>query len=104
MSVKREIKCRNCGKFTLWLGRNHDRCLYCAQFLQNEEFIKKLENEIVTQVKEENDIFHIHTTDGKFTRVFKRFFRKVRKITVIVQGLFIGFMTLILWILGMMAT
>lgn len=104
MSIKREIKCRSCGKFTLWLGRDHDRCLYCNNFLQNQEYIKKLENEIVTQVKEENDIFFIKPTDSKFTRINKRFFRKVRKITVIAQGLFIGFMTLLLWILGMMAT
>lgn len=104
MSIKREIKCPNCGQFTLWLGRNHDRCLHCSEFLQNEDFIKKLENDLVTIVKEENDIFHIHPNDSKFTRFSKRFFRKVRKITVIVQGLFIGFMTLLLWILGMMAT
>ncbi|TAF44539.1 MAG: hypothetical protein EAZ51_03940 [Sphingobacteriales bacterium] len=104
MSIKREIKCPNCSQFTLWLGRDYDRCLHCAEFLQNQEFIKKLENDIVTKVKEENDIFYIRPNDSGFTKISKRFFRRLRKITMIVQALFIGFMTFILWILGMLAT
>lgn len=104
MSGKREIKCKTCKKWTLWRGEIYDRCLYCGEFLQNEDFTKKVEHEIWTLVKEENDLFFIKPTDGKFKRVAKRFLRRFRKIFVVVQASFIAFMTLLLWIIGLMST
>jgi hypothetical protein len=104
LSVKREIKCQHCGQYTLWLGNDYDRCLYCNEFLQNHEFILKLENDIVTQVKEENDLFHINPEDSRLKRFSKRFFRKLRKVVVITQGLFIAFMIFLLWIIGLLTT
>jgi phage FluMu protein Com len=104
LSGKREIKCPKCKEWTLWRGEIYDRCLYCGEFLQNEDFIIKVEKDIRTQVKEENDLFHIKDTDGKFTIKSKRFLRKFRKIFVIAQAALIAFMSLLLWLIGLMST
>ena len=104
MSVKREIKCPHCNEWTLWRGEIYDRCLYCGEFLQNEDFTKKVENEIREQVKEENDIFFVKPSDSEFIGVSKRFLRKFRKFAVFAQAALIAFMSLLLWIIGMMST
>lgn len=104
MSVKREIKCPHCKEWTLWRGEVYDRCLYCGEFLQNEDFIRNVEKDIRTQVKEENDLFYIKPTDGKLKRTTKKFLRKFRKIFVFAQAALIAFMSLLLWIIGLMST
>lgn len=104
MSSKREIKCPHCKEWTLWRGEIYDRCLYCGEFLQNEAFTKKVEREIREQVKEENDLFHIKPNDGLFIRAYKRFFRKFRWIFVVTQAVLIAFMSVLLWIIGLMST
>lgn len=104
MAVKKEIKCPHCKEWTLWRGETYDRCLYCNEFLQNEAFIKQVERKIWTEVKEENDLFFIKPTDGIVKRKLKRFFRRFRKVFVIVQASFIAFMTFLLWIIGLMST
>jgi hypothetical protein len=104
LSIKREIKCQHCKEWTLWRGEIYDRCLYCGEFLQNEDFIKKVETDIRTQVKEENDLFHIKHTDKDFTRKSKKFLRRFRKVFVVAQAALIAFMSLLLWIIGLMST
>ena len=104
MSVKREIKCPKCKEWTLWRGEIYDRCLYCGEFLQNEDFIKKVEKDISDQIKEENDLLYIQPDDGYFTIRVKRFFRKFRWFFVFAQAAFIAFMSLLLWIIGLMST
>jgi phage FluMu protein Com len=104
LSIKREIKCPNCKEWTLWRGEIYDRCLYCNHFLQNEDFIKSVEKEINTQVKEENDFFFINESDSLFIKKSKKFLRRFRKIVVIAQVSFIGFMSFLLWIIGLLST
>jgi hypothetical protein len=101
---KREIKCPNCKEWTLWRGELYDRCLYCGEFLQNEDYSKKIEHEIRTKVKEENDLFYIKPTDSNFTKKSKKFFRKFRKVILIGQAVLIGFMSFLLWIIGLLST
>ena len=104
MSAKREIKCPKCKEWTLWRGEIYDRCLYCGEFLQNEDFIRKVEKDINVQIKEENDFFYILPTDGKFKIKMKKFLRKFRKIFVFAQVALIAFMSLLLWIIGLLTT
>lgn len=72
--------------------------------MQNEDFTRKVEHEIRTLVKEENDLFYIKPTDGKFKRAAKKYLRRFRKAFVIIQATFIGLMTFLLWIIGLMST
>jgi phage FluMu protein Com len=104
LAAKKEIKCPHCKEWTLWRGETYDRCLYCNEFLQNEVFIAQVERKIMTEVKEEADLFFIKPSDGPFKRGLKRFFRRFRKIFVIIQASFIAFMTFLLWIIGLMST
>ncbi len=104
MSVKREIKCPFCKKWTLWRGDLHDRCLYCGEFLQNEAFTKKVEKEIREQVTEEKDFLFIKPTDGQLTITLKKILRPVRDVFYYIQLGFFAFISIILWIIGMLAT
>ncbi|MBC7653305.1 MAG: hypothetical protein H7098_02390 [Oligoflexus sp.] len=104
MGVKKEIKCPNCKRWTLWRGETYDRCLYCNEFLQNDVFIKQVENKLREEVKEESDIFFVKPTDGKFVGSSKRFLRKFRRIFVFTQAALIAFMTFLLWLIGMLST
>ncbi|MBK0382517.1 hypothetical protein I5M32_06035 [Pedobacter sp. SD-b] len=104
MSVKREIKCPHCKKWTLWRGETYDRCLYCNEFLQNDVFIKQLENKLSEEVKEESDIFFVKPTDGKFTAFAKKYLRKFRRAFVFAQAALIAFMAFLLWLIGMLST
>ena len=83
------FECPHCKEWTLWRGEIYDRCLYCGEFLENEAFIKKVEQEIRTQVKEENDIFHINDDDSRFTKISKRFLRRFRKLIVFAMSLMV---------------
>ena len=104
MGGKREIKCPNCKEWTLWRGEIYDRCLYCGEFLQNEDYSNKIEQEIRTKVKEENDLFFIKPTDSEFVKRSKKFLRRFRKVFVFAQAALIAFMSFLLWIIGLMST
>jgi hypothetical protein len=104
LSVKKEIKCPHCKQWTLWRGETYDRCLYCYEFLQNDIFIKQVENKIREEVKEENDIFFVKPTDGKFVAFSKRFLRKFRRFFIFAEVALIAFMTFLLWLIGMLST
>ncbi len=104
MSVKREIKCPHCKEWTLWRGNLHDRCLYCGEFLQNEAFTKKVEKEIREQVTEEKDFLFVKPGDGKAKAALKRFLRPIRNFLYYVQFGFFAFVSMILWLIGLLAT
>ncbi|OAQ42285.1 hypothetical protein A5893_04010 [Pedobacter psychrophilus] len=72
--------------------------------MQNDVFIKQVENKLREEVKEESDIFFVKPTDGKFVGAAKRFLRKFRRFFVFAQAALIGFMTFLLWLIGMLST
>jgi hypothetical protein len=78
MAQIREIKCPNCGEWTLWNGDIDDRCLYCGGFLERERFVREVEQKIRTEVKKENDYFAIKPGDGPVKKQLKLFLNSIR--------------------------
>jgi len=78
MAQIREIKCPNCGEWTLWNGLIDDRCLYCDGFLERERFAHEVERKIRNEVKKENDYLALKPGDSFLKRQLKLFFNSVR--------------------------
>ena len=103
MSQVREIKCPNCGKWTLWNGHIDDRCLYCSEFLEPDRFSREVEQKIIGEVKKENDYFALKSTDGSIKRQIKLFFNSFRWAIYYLEIGFFIFITLLLVLLSLIA-
>ena len=101
MSQIREIKCPNCGKWTMWDGKVDDRCLYCNEFLEPDRFSREVENKINDELLKEYDYFFIKPTDGPIKRGIKRFFNSFRWLVYYAQILVFLFVTLILVLISL---
>ena len=103
MSQIREIKCPNCGEWTLWEGDVDDRCLYCGEFLEPQRFSREGEKKIIDEVKKENDYFALKPTDGPLKRRIKVFLNSFRWMVFYLEIAFFIFITLLLVLLSLMA-
>ena len=102
MSQVIEIKCPNCGKWTLWNEDIDDRCLYCNEFLEPQRFSREVEKKIAREVKKENDYFAVKASDGPFNRRIKNFLNSFRWMVYYVQIVFFTFITLLLVLLSLL--
>jgi hypothetical protein len=103
MSQVREIKCPQCGEWTLWSGGLDDRCLYCSGFLEPRRFSREVEKKIRTEVIKENDYFFIKPTDGPYTRMVKDVGNWIRWLAFYLQIAFFIFVTLLLVLVSLIA-
>jgi hypothetical protein len=103
MGQIREIKCPNCGEWTLWNGDIDDRCLYCDEFLEPQRFSREVEKKINQDLLKENDYFFIKPTDGLIKRGCKRILNRLRWLAYYVQIAFFIFVTLLLVLLSIIA-
>ncbi|HEY8781920.1 MAG TPA: hypothetical protein VIM16_09915 [Mucilaginibacter sp.] len=101
MSQIREIKCPNCGEWTMWNGQVDDRCLYCGGFLEPQRFSREVEKKINLELLEENDYFFIKPADSPIKRWYKHFFNSIRWLAYYVQIAFFLFVTLLLVLLSL---
>jgi hypothetical protein len=101
MSQVREIKCPQCGKWTLWAGDIDDRCLYCDSFLESRRFSREVEKKIRGEVRKENDYFFINPTDGPFKRFCKNFLNSLRWLVISLQVAFFVFVTIIIVLISL---
>lgn len=103
MSQVSEIKCPNCGQWTLWKDQIDDRCLYCGEFLEPQRFSREVEKKIASEVKKENDYFALKDTDGPVKRQLKLFLNSLRWGVYYLQILFFIFITMLLVLLSIIA-
>jgi phage FluMu protein Com len=103
MSQVREIKCPNCGEWTMWAGDIDDRCLYCNSFLEPQRFSREVEKKVNKELLKENDYFFIKPTDGPLKRELKTFFNSIRWWVYYMQLLFFIFISLLLVLISLFA-
>lgn len=85
----------------MWQGDVNDRCLYCYDFLRKKEFAEKVEKEISSQFKIENDILYIRPHDTNLKKNGKRVAQLFRVIGNYLQIAFVAFITLLLWLISL---
>lgn len=103
LSTKQEIKCPHCHEWTLWRGHIDDRCLYCGEFLEIENFTKSVETKIQREVKAENDFLFVHPEDSPFIQKLKTNVRPIRTAIYYAQIGFVVFISALLWLIGMIS-
>jgi hypothetical protein len=102
MTQIREIKCPNCGEWTMWQGGLDDRCLFCGGFLESRQFSREVEKKINKQLKEEDDYLFVGPGDGTVKQWFKRSLNRVRWIVILLQIAFFIFVTCLLVIISLL--
>jgi hypothetical protein len=102
MSQIREIKCPQCGEWTMWQGEVDDRCLFCGGFLEPQRFSREIEKKISKELLKENDYFFIKPTDGPFKRRLKGFLGSFRWVAYYLQIIFFVIVTILLVILSLL--
>jgi sarcosine oxidase delta subunit len=100
LTNKQEIKCPHCHKWTLWQGHIDDRCLYCGEFLEIENFTKSVETKIKREVKKEEDFLFVRDEDSPFVKKLKTRLRPIRRIIFYFQLGFVAFISILFWIIG----
>lgn len=100
--MKQEIKCPHCHEWTLWQGHIDDRCLYCGEFLKIEDFTKSVETKIQREVNKENDILFIKEDDSRLVKKLKTKLRPFRRLIIYLQVAFVFFMSVLIWLMGML--
>jgi len=103
LSVKQEIKCPHCHEWTLWRGHIDDRCLYCGEFLEIENFTRSIETKIKREVKKENDFLFVREGDSVFLKKLKTNLRPIRTAVYYLQIGFVIFISALLWLIGIIS-
>ncbi len=103
MSQVREIKCPNCGEWTLWTGHIDDRCLHCNGFLEPQRFSREVEKKIRKEVIKENDYLFIKPGDSEFKRHLKCFLNSIRWIAFYIQIVFFLFISFVIVLISIIA-
>lgn len=103
MSDSREIKCPECGRWTLWNGNLNDRCLYCNSFLDKETFSRMIEKEISRQVRKEKDWLIIRPSDSPFKRRSKQILLSFKGAFHFAQIAFLVFISFLMWLISLLA-
>ncbi|MVN22493.1 hypothetical protein [Mucilaginibacter arboris] len=101
--MKQEIKCPHCHEWTLWRGHIDDRCLYCGEFLEIENFTRSVEKKIKQEVRKEEDFLFVRPEDSKFVKKFKTTMRPIRQVFFYLQLGFVFFISLLLWVIGILS-
>lgn len=101
--MKQEIKCPHCHEWTLWRGHIDDRCLYCGEFLETENFTKSIETQIKREVKKEADFLFIRPEDSRLIKKLKKIMQPIRKLFFYFQLGFVVFISVLLWIIGILS-
>jgi len=81
----------------------HDRCLYCNGFLETDRFTGEVEKKIRNEVRSENDPLFINPTDTPNMRRVKIVLQFFRAWISYLQIAFFAFISLLLFILGIVA-
>lgn len=87
----------------MWQGHIDDRCLYCGEFLETENFTKSVETKIKREVKEEEDFLFVHPDDSPFKQKLKNNLRPIRTAFYYAQIGFVVFISALLWLIGMIS-
>ncbi|MEX8546325.1 MAG: hypothetical protein V5804_01875 [Mucilaginibacter sp.] len=103
MTNKQEIKCPHCHEWTLWRGHIDDRCLYCGEFLEVENFTKSVETKIQREVKKEADFLFVREEDSPFVKKLKTRLRPIRTAFYYAQIGFVVFISALLWLIGILS-
>jgi hypothetical protein len=93
MTQVREIKCPQCGEWTMWQGDVDDRCLFCGGFLESRRFSREVEKKVNLELKKEDDYLFVKPDDGTVKRLFKRSLNSVRWVVILFQIAFFLFVT-----------
>lgn len=94
--MKVQSKCKECGEWSLSNGNIEDRCLYCGELLNKEQFNNK--NKALTEklIDKQNSLLIIHEEDGQLVRILK-------KIGQAIQIVFVAFASFIIWLVSLLA-
>ncbi|HEY8930449.1 MAG TPA: hypothetical protein VIM55_14710 [Mucilaginibacter sp.] len=98
----REIKCPECGKWTLWEGDVNDRCLYCDSFLDSRRFSREVEEKLRREIQRENDYFVINPEDGPWVRVRKTIMNFIRWGAIYLQIAFFIIVTVLIVMISLL--
>ena len=101
--MKREIKCPHCHEWTLWRGHIDDRCLYCGEFLETENFTEAIEKQVKREVEKEEDFLFIRANDSWFVKKLKSILLPMRHLLFYFQLGFVAFISVLLWLIGILA-
>jgi len=102
MTQVREIKCPQCGEWTMWQGGLDDRCLFCGCFLESRKFSREVEKKVNLELKKEDDYLFVRPGDSGVKRWFKRSLNRVRWVVILLQIAFFIFVTAILVIISLL--
>jgi len=89
MAGQNEIKCNNCGEWSVWSQQESDKCVHCGEVLrpvsdeEKDKIKKRLEVEYVK--------VHINEDDNIFVKLFKHVFN-------FVQMIFIAIISFLIWL------
>ncbi|MDP9076082.1 MAG: hypothetical protein M3O71_01535 [Bacteroidota bacterium] len=101
MSQVREIKCPQCGKWTLWEGDINDRCLYCNSFLESHSFSRGIEKKAREEAMRESGFLYIRPGDGPVKRALKRSISAFRWLGIYLQVAFFIVVTIIIVLISL---
>jgi len=101
MSQVREIKCPQCGKWTLWEGDVDDRCLNCNSFLESHSFSRGIEKKAREEAMRESGFLYIRPGDGPVKRFLKRSISAFRWLGIYLQVAFFIIVTIIIVLISL---
>jgi hypothetical protein len=73
MSQKSEIKCSNCGKWSVWTGKMDEKCPDCGAYLDPGRYHYAEEHKITYEKNRKSGYLVIHKTDDPIIKILKEF-------------------------------
>jgi len=78
MSQKSEIKCPNCGQWSVWLGNRDAKCPHCGAYLDPGRYQHAEEQKITYEKNRKAGYLVIHKTDDPIIKILKEFVNWIR--------------------------
>jgi rRNA maturation protein Nop10 len=103
MSNASEIKCPNCGEWTLWTDKADEKCVHCGELLEPGRFSREAEKKIAQTFKKRNHYFDLKPNEDPIQREFKLFFNSMLWGFYYLEIAFFIFITVLLVIVGTIA-
>ncbi len=94
--MKVQSKCKECGKWSNTSGSIEDRCEFCSELFNKEQFTNK--NKAITErlIDKHNSLLLIKDDDNSLIKVLK-------KIALAIQIVFVAFASFIIWLVSLLA-
>lgn len=78
MSIKNEIKCPNCGEWSLWTSKIDEKCPHCGQYLDPGRFHSAQEHQAIIDRNRNDGLMAIKKGDDPALRILKEMVNWVR--------------------------